>query len=284
MSFLLVSIQILLFAGVALAAVFPARRRLIAAGIALAGVASLVAAGLAGTAERTLAIGHRFSAYVELRVENKLFPIEVTQAPGFAWGLCIGAFALGWALWLGVLSRRQTGPALGEPLALAWTGIALQLGLEKAAAPEILLAPFDLAPDRVLFPATLAGAYLLARPGRKILHLVLYLTLFIAVTRLPLAVLGTLATQNAWGTHLDVHGTVYFVPPGGGTEIGAIQTAAGSSEQLFWLVWAPHLLVYPMFYLMSTGGIAFLRLMWSRQQEENRAVAAAPPTAPPDGS
>ena len=86
---------------------------------------------------------------------------------------------------------------------------------------------------------------------------------------------GTLATRGEWGTHLDVHGTTYFVPPGGGTSIGEIDVTPGSSEQLFWLLWAPHLIVYPLFYSMSTGGIAFLRLMWQRQREVDRATSSS---------
>jgi hypothetical protein len=68
-----------------------------------------------------------------------------------------------------------------------------------------------------------------------------------------------------------VHRTVFFVPPGGATSIGPIEVAAGGTEQLFWLIWAPHLIVYPLFYMMSAGGFAFLRLMWQRQKEVDAA-------------
>ena len=275
----LITIHVLLFFALAAAIAAPGLRRGVAA--VLLGIVGLVCLGagvMEGSVERTLDITHRFSAYVDLKVENKEFAIETTRAPGYVWGLVTAAFALCWAAWLGLAcprpaDKRRVG-ALGEPLALAWTGAALQIGIQKAAAPMFLLGPFDLAPDRVLFPATLAAAFLLARPGRKILHLFLYLTLFIAVTRLPLAVFGTLATRGAWGTHLDVHNTVYFVPPGAGTEIGAIETAAGGNEQLFWLIWAPHLIVYPFFYLMSTGGFSFLRLMIQRQHAANAREAS----------
>ena len=63
------------------------------------------------------------------------------------------------------------------------------------------------------------------------------------------------------------------MPPGGGTNVGGIEPLPGSAEQLFWLVWAPHLILFPAIYMLSTGGIGFLRLMWQRQWEVDRASA-----------
>jgi hypothetical protein len=269
MPWLPLGIQILVFVGIAVCAVWPRLRRRVAAGLIGVGVACGIVMATQGASTRTLEITHRFSAYVELQVRSKTFPIETVTADGSLWAL-IGLLFCGlWAAAVLLVGARVR--AFAVPLGLAWTGVACQLLLEKAAAPAILVAPFDLAPDRVLFPATLACAFLLARKGRKILHLFLYLSLFIAVTRLPIALFGTLATRGEWGTHLDVHRTVFFVPPGGATSIGPIEVAAGGTEQLFWLIWAPHLIVYPLFYMMSAGGFAFLRLMWQRQKEVDAA-------------
>lgn len=262
------SLQLTAFAVVAIATVRPGLRR--PGAIVLAALAALaIALATSHPGPRNLEITHQFTAYVDLTVQAKDFPVETIQAvPAAYWGLALAAFCLAWAGWLLVQGQRPQGRAFGGPLILAWSGCALQLCMEKAAGPIELFAPFDLAPDRALLPATLAGAYLLARRGGKIHHMVLYLSLFVAVTRLPLAVFGTLATQNSWGTHLDVHKATYFVPPGS-NGIG-IEAQAGDSQQLFWMVWAPHLVVLPALYMMSTGGLAFLSLMWQRQQEENQ--------------
>ena len=261
-------LEFLAIAIVALAAVRPGVRARGAAALAGLGAAFLVLASLE-SGGRSLEITHQFTAYVDLAVRPKQFPVEtITGVPPLRWGLWLAAFCLGWAAWIYRNRNKPVSRAFGSPLALCWTGSALQLVLEKSAAPAELFLPFDLAPDRALFPATLAGALLLARPGRKALHMVFYLSIFVAVTRLPLAVFGTLATQRAWGTHMDVHRATYFVPPGSGG-IG-VETVAGSSQQLFWMVWAPQLLVYPALYMMSAGGVAFLAIMWRHQREQTR--------------
>lgn len=261
-------LQLTAFAVVAIATARPGLRRPGAA--ALVAVAAL-AIGLATSHQgpRSLDITHQFTAYVGLTVQAKDFPVETLRdVPAAYWGLLLAGFCLAWAAWLYFLAKRPQGRTFGGPVILAWSGCALQLCMEKAAGPIELFAPFDLAPDRALLPATLAGAYLLAQRGGKILPMVLYLSLFVAVTRLPLAVFGTLASQNSWGTHLDVHTATYFVPPGS-NGIG-IEAQAGDSQQLFWMVWAPHLVVLPALYMMSTGGLAFLSLMWQRQQQEDQ--------------
>ncbi len=273
MQFALLGIQALAFVGLAVATVAPDLRLKAIGALLVLAIGCGIGVAVAGVGDRTLEINHLFSAYVEMQVQSKEFVIETVTASRAVWlTICVGFCGF----WVVVLRlSRDSARAFGVPLLLAWSGVALQLLLEKSAAPSILLSPFDLAPDRVLFPATLAGAYLLAKSGRKILHVFLYLSLFIAVTRLPLAVFGTLATRGEWGTHLDVHGTVFFVPPGGATTVGSIEVEAGGAEQLFWLIWAPHLIVYPFFYMMSTGGFAFLKMMWERQKEVDRAAATS---------
>lgn len=258
------TLQLTAFVIVAVAALRPTLR--VRGLVALLGIAgATIALALSEDGPRSLEISHQFTAYVKYTVQQKTFQVEtVSGIPALRWGLLLAGFCVGWATWLFIQRDGEPARAFGMPLALCWTGCGLQLLLEKAAGPVELFLPFNQAPDRALFPATIVGALLLARPGRKIHHLVFYLCLFVSVTRLPLAVFGTLATQNSWGTHLDVHGATYFVPPFGG--IG-IEARPGDSQQLRWMVWAPHLIFYPAIYMMSTGGVAFLALMMRRQQE-----------------
>lgn len=266
-------LQITAFVAVAAATVWPRLRS--RAAILLFGLAAAaISLALLEPGPRSLTITHQFPAYVELAVLPKDFVVETLQGiPASRWGLLLAGFCGAWGIWLLVQRGGQPARAFGAPLLLAWSGCALQLLLEKAAGPSELFLPFDLAPDRALFPATLAGALLLAQPSRKILPMVVYVALFIAVTRLPLAVFGTLATQGAWGTHLDVHDATYFVPPGGGG-IG-LEVQSGDSQQLFWMAWAPHLIVFPAVYMMSVGGVAFLSLMWAQQQQQDNQSQGA---------
>ena len=270
MTAMLAIVQILSYVAIAGAAVSPVWRRPVSLWLLTAAAASLCAAALAWGTERTLQISHAYPAYVGLEVRQKSFPIEeLSGVPGPYWGLVCALFCLPWAVWAWRGQGGTPSRSFGPPLILGLSGVALQLLLEKAAAPGSLVAPFDLGPDRVMLPATVAGALLLARPGLKIIHLILYLSVFVAVGRLPVAVFGTLATQNHWGTHLDVHGTTFFAPPGSASIAGGLEVTPGDPAQLFWLVWAPHLLIFPGLYLMSTGGLAFLKLMWLRQIEED---------------
>ena len=273
MSPVLAIVQIVVFTAIAGATVRPGWRRPVSLVLLLVSVASLCAAGLAWGTERALEISHTYPAYVGLEVRPKNFPIEeLSGVPGPYWGVLCSLFCLPWAVWAWRGRDGAPSRSFGPPLILGFSGVVLQLLLEKAAAPQALVAPFDLGPDRAMLPATLAGALLLARPGLKITHLIAYLSVFVAVGRLPLAVFGTLATHRHWGTHLDVHGTTFFAPPGSAAVAGGIEVSPGDPAQLFWLVWAPHLLVYPALYMMSTGGAAFLKLMWIRQVEENTQV------------
>ena len=57
-----------------------------------------------------------------------------------------------------------------------------------------------------------------------------------------------------FGTSLDVHGIVDFADP---FRQIPMRVVAHSSDQLAWLLWGPHLLVFPALYLLSAGGIAF---------------------------
>ena len=267
-------LQLVVFGAIAAMTALPAVRRKGAVLLGLTAAAALVAAAVDASTARTLEITHRFTAYVDLAIRQKEFPIETRlDIPGYWWGLLCATFCAGWAVWAHRVGERPAR-SFGAPLALAWSGAALQLLLEKAAAPAGLLQPFDLAPDRAILPATLAGALLLARRGRRPVHLFLYLSLLVAVTRLPLAVIGTLATRRGWGTHLDVHDTRFFVPPMGGSSIGALEVEPGDTAQLLWMIWTPHLVLFPFIYLMSTGGIAFLKLMWERQREADARAPA----------
>jgi hypothetical protein len=256
--------------GALLAALALARpqARSVAAGMlfALAGAAVGYALFQGGT-ERTLTVVHSFVAYVGNRLETKDFEIEVTRAPEYAWSLLAALFAAGWGAVALLSATRPSRPAPALhpffwPLALAWTGCALLLAWEKAAAPAELLRPAGL--DRILLPAGIAAAVLLAERCRSLPLTLAWLTLFITACRLPIACFGTLATHGELGTSLDVHSVVHFANP---LAQQPVEVEPGSTEQLAWLVWAPHLLVYPSFYLLSLGGLAFARLMMLRERE-----------------
>ncbi|MHC4079312.1 MAG: hypothetical protein ACYTGW_19430 [Planctomycetota bacterium] len=275
MSVLLGCLQVGAFLAIALACLRPGARRPVAALLLVLAVAALSHAILAGDAPRTLTITSTTQAYKELDVVRKEFVLDEVTAPAWRWGLLCAMFALGWAAWAwryrdaGVAARPSH--AFGAPLALAWTGLALILLLQKAAAPEGLLVPFDLGPDRVLVPATLAAALLLALAAPRILHMVLYLSLYIGVTRVALGIFATLATQQQWGTHLDVHSIDFIATP---IRAVPLELLPGSTPQLSWLVWVPHMLIFPAIYMMSLGGIGFGVMMAMKQRQVDRAAAA----------
>ncbi|MEE9127059.1 MAG: hypothetical protein V3U11_07950 [Planctomycetota bacterium] len=270
MGLLVACLQMIGFLAIALACVRPLVRSRVAALLAGLGLAAGAHAILAGSSPRSLTITSIAPAYDQLDIVRKAFQVDQVTAPGFAWGLLCAVFALGWAAWAWRSRDRGPSAAFGAPLALAWTGLALILLLQKAAAPEGLLVPFDLGPDRVLVPATLAAALRLAARAPRILHMVLYLSLFLGVTRVVVGIFATLATQHAWGTHLDVHRIDYIAAPVHGMPL---ELAPGSSQQLAWLVWFPHMLILPAIYMMSFGGIAFGVMMAFKQRQVDRTIA-----------
>ena len=256
LDFLLVTAQVLGSLGICLAIAQPRARRAAAIGLAVLGLAGLIAALSSGD-ERSLTVTATFPAYDGLLIVPTPFPVDEVTAPGRIWGLLTAAFAGCWALWAWA---RRSGPTPGPftlPLALAWTSTLLWLALEKSAAPAVLVQPAGL--DRGLWPATLAAGLILAERCERSLHLILYLSVFIALGRLPIAILSVLASNNHWGTTLDISSITLFANP---MVQQPIEVTPGSTGQHLWLIWIQHLVMFPGIYMLSIGGIAFAAFLY----------------------
>ena len=250
-----------LFLGPLVALTLPARRRAAAAVLALTAGSLAATAVLEAGAERTLDVTYSFAAYVEQEVKAVDFVVDTASAPGWQWALLAAAWALLWAIWAWRVGDRLAHTLFG-PAALAWGGSALVMGLQKLAAPTQLamglgipmVPPFELA----VWPGVLACMVLLARHDPKVLPFILYATLCATLAHTPLAVFGTYATKNEWGTALDVHVIDHIANP-----LTRVSTPleAKSEEQIAWLVWAPQLIVLPALSMMSAGSIGFATLM-----------------------
>ena len=268
-------LELALFAATAAALVLPQLRALVAKVLGAAAALALVAGfAFGGSAERALELTFSFAAFEGNQLSNRAFPIETTRAPGFAYALLAAAWCGAWAFALFRIRPCPERPAgsthpFWAPMLLAWTGTATLLGLEKLAAPAGLVQPFAF--DRILFPATAAAALLLADRCRAVILTFSWLTLFVSLSRLPIALFGTWATRSELGTSLDVHSVTFFANP---FVQRTVTVEPGSTEQLAWLLWGPHLLVMPALYMMSSSGFAIARLAWIRGQ-------SAPPSIPP---
>ena len=260
LDFLLITAQILGFAGIALAITDPRGRSsmaIVLGVLALAGLVAALLAVLAGFEQRSLTVTATFPAYDELIIVPTAFPVDQVTAPAFLWALLIAGYAGAWALWARSTRPGQTSGPFTLPLVLAWTGTALLLLLQKSAAPAILVQPAGV--DRVLWPATLAAGLILAHRCERVVHLILYLSLFIALGRLPIAIFSMLASKGQWGTTLDISSITLFANP---VIQQPIEVLPGSTEQHLWLIWLQHLVMMPGIYMMSTGGIAFSRYLF----------------------
>ena len=270
LDFALVLLQLACFGLTATALVRPAFAQR-AAYVLLGSTALALIAGFS-SGERTLELVHRFSAYDGKRVAWKAFPTETVTAPGYLWGLVVAAFAVPWALFLLRRARLAStagagvAPSITAPLLLAWSGLALILGLEKTAAPEVLVQPVGF--DRVLLPASIAASVGLAYRFRKVLPCLMWLSLFVTAVRAPIAIFGTLATTRGLGTSLDVRSVDKIASP---LTQQPLRLEAASSEQLGWLIWAPNLIAMPAFYMLSLGGIAFGVTMWITHPDTSRS-------------
>ncbi len=255
LDFLLIAAQVLGFLGIAVAIALPRTRRRAAIALLALAAAALVAALLAvgsGSEGRSLTVTATFPAYDELLIVPTPFPVDQVTAPAFLWLLLVAVFAGAWALWARKTPSDQTPGPFALPLVLAWTGTALLLLLQKSAAPAVLVQPAGI--DRILWPATLAAGLILADRCQRVVHLILYLSLFIALGRLPIAIFSVLASNGGWGTALDISTITLFANP---VIQQPIEVLPGSSEQHLWLIWLQHLVMMPGIYMMSTGGIAF---------------------------
>lgn len=251
------------------AALVTPRARRVAAGLLGLGAlvcAGLVLSGVGGEAE--LIVTHSFAAYVGADIVSKAFTVDTVVAPAWQWPALCFLWAAAWALW----ARRASIPAgslrpLPGPLLLAWGGSALLLGLQKLAAPAPLSLGLDLPPvppfELAVWPAAVAAAVRLAAYHKAVLVVLTQLSVFIALAHLPLAILGTLATQHEFGTYLDVHGIDHIANPF--TRVST-PLEPGSTPQLAWLVWAPQLVMWPAFAMLSAGGVGFAAVMIPRQK------------------
>lgn len=265
MDLLLRTLTLVLFVAPGLALATTRARRPVAAMLGLTGAALAVAAVLGGDA-RTLDVTHAFAAYEGSEMVPRSFTIEQTTAPGWQWAALCAAWCWLWAGWCWRTAGNDLAQsnAVAGPLLLAWGGSALILGLQKLAAPAPVALGLDLGPlppfEVALLPAMIAAAIGLAR-GRKLIHLILLLTICVAMAHLPLAIFGTIATREELGTYLDVHGIDLIANP-----LTRVSTPLEpkSSEQLGWLIWAPQLLMWPAFSVLSAGGAGFAAWMMFR--------------------
>ena len=109
--------------------------------------------------------------------------------------------------------------------------------------------------------AMFAVAIRLAQGSRGLAQIVFQLVICIALAHLPLAIFGTLATKQELGTYLDVHSIDHIANP-----LTRVSTPLEpkSNQQLGWLIWAPQLMMWPAFALLSASGAGFAAWMLHR--------------------
>ncbi len=233
----------------------------------LAGAGVCAALAVAeGSPARSLDIVLEHPAFVGNQVEPKAFLIETTEAPGYAWGLASALFCL--VLGLAALAQLPARTPQLWPFVLAWGGIALALALEKLAAPAAVVA-FRL--HGACWLATIVAAVTLARTRPRLIVYAAVLLLLTTLIWLPAAVFGTLATRAHWGTSLDVHSIEFCAHRLARTPL---TLEPGSTQQLWYLVWAPLLMVFPLVTWISAGGVGFLLLMAQREGGGGTRMAA----------
>lgn len=244
--------------------------------LAVGGILVLLAALAAfqsvreGQTPRTLVVRSATAAFEESEIRNKVFSRPPVSAPGWRWG-AIGALFCGlWAAWA-FLSRDRRSRPLGAPLALALGGVATVLALEAAAAPEALvgLLPLNLLGavlnldlvDTIPWLGSVVAGCLFGLTAPRKRDFFLGNLLFQYLVHLPLAAFATLATVGKWGTRLDLHTVDYIA----NVLIGRpVELAPGSTQQLTFLVWIPHLLTLPWMGFLSASGIGFAVMMFHR--------------------
>ena len=233
----------------------------------LAAAAVAVSQGFATT--RSLELVHRFQAILDgVDVGQKDFPIGVRTAPASIWLVLAGCFLGCWAAILFV-AKRQSLPAFVTLLGWAWSALALQFALELAAAPRDVVHPFAF--DRALYPIALTSAVMLAEQRHGVVAALFSQVLLVELSRLPLVVLGILASHGSWCLSVDVHATTRFVNPFSRQEMFVEPL---SYEQLGWLVVAPHGILLPSFYVLSTGGLLYCISMFRRYGTPKAAAAS----------
>lgn len=256
-----------LFAGLGLA--LPDWRRA-AAGV-LVGVGLVaVLAGVLDPAERTLVTEHSYAGFEGAALEVSVvdFPTSTFTAPGWQWPLPFFAFAALWATALLLLGKRYPANGYVLPVLLAWSGTAAWLGMQACAAPAAVVQPVGI--DRVLWPAGLAMALLVARHAGSLASLFLGLSAATVIARLPAALFSKYASDHQLGTSLDISSIRDIVNPMTQMQFEP-RLAPGSGEQQFWLIWLEHVIAYPAFYTLSIAGIAFAAYMFHKHGEPSPA-------------
>ena len=246
----------------------PARRRLSIA-TSLAGLGFLVAAlrteGLRETALTSLVLVGPATATAHATAGASLYYYVLTGfclLLGFA-GLIVSDRLAGW------LRPR----VLLTSAAVGWCATVVRALLEKSAAPTLLVDAVG-----VTWLAPVAGAYMAIalEPRRsKPLALVPDLLRYAYLVRVPVAVLGIVATRLATGTHYDVSPL---------TDVAVAFSERGFSfeprgwPQLFWLTLLPQLVIWPVFTVFAGvlgGALGFLLVPPPAQEgAESRSEAA----------
>lgn len=233
--------------------------------LALAAACTLLAAA-EGATLRQLHVVLQHAAYVGNKVEQKDFLIEVTQAPGWQWAAASAVFCAG--LGLAALMRLPAAGPFAWPLVLGWSGTLLALGLEKLAAPAEAIA-FRM--HGAIWLAAVVGGVGLARARPTLLTYALTLLLLVTALWAPAGIFGTFATHHALGTSLDVHSIEFCAHP---LAHAPLTLAPGSARQLWYLLWAPVLVVFPLLTWVSAAGFGFLVLMAQREAEHEVPAAS----------
>ncbi len=265
MELLLALLLVLAFLLAALGLALPPWRR--PAAISLLAIAALALAhGLLGPAERTLVTEHGYAGFegAALEVSVVAFETSTFTAPGWQWPLPFLAFAALWATVLILLGDRRPANGYVLPILFAWTGIATWLGMQACAAPAAVVQPVGI--DRVLWPAGLAMALLVARHASSLASLFLGLSLATVAARLPAALFSKYASDHQLGTSLDISSIRDIVNPLTQLQFNP-RLVPGSGEQQFWLIWLEHVIAYPAFYTLSVAGIAFAAYMFHKHGE-----------------
>jgi hypothetical protein len=139
------------------------------------------------------------------------------------------------------LSRWLAPRFLASSVAVAWLVTLVRFLLERSAAPPLLSRAVG-----VTGMAPVAGAYIAtclhaAKPGWR--PLLRTLAGYGLLARTFVALVGTLATMRALGTHYDVSAlTVVPLPLVGGSRT----FLPGGIAQVFWLTLLPQLLLWPL--------------------------------------
>ncbi|MCA8973565.1 MAG: hypothetical protein KDC98_02535, partial [Planctomycetes bacterium] len=254
--------QFAAFLGLGLGLAFPHLRRAAMAALLVAAVASL-AGGLLAPGARSLETVHHYAGYegAALEVSMVAFPTGTVTADGWLWPLPFVGFA---ALWLLLLARLGGAPLRNPlllPLLLAWTATATWLLMQALAAPSAVVQPAGI--DRVLWPAGLALALLVARSVNGILPLIVLCGGGVMAARLPAALFSKIASDQHLGTSLDISGVIHIVNPMT-QEVFDPALVPGSGPQQFWLIWLEHLIIYPALHSMSLFGIGLGVHLWHK--------------------